>query len=59
VSSITNDGDEQVYNACLDMSSNTTTTGCSSIANAGTLTVNGANYAFSFSSLDNLTTSSH
>lgn len=57
VSSITNDMNQTVHNVCLDMSNNTSTTGCSAITSAGTMTINGTSHNFNFSSMSGLTTS--
>lgn len=59
ISGIANDPNQEVYNVCLDMDSNSSTTGCDAIEDAGSITVNGNSYTFSFNSFSTLTTSSH
>lgn len=57
ITGINNDMNQSAYNACLDMASNASTTGCTTISAPGALTLHGTSYNFNFSSMASLTTS--
>ncbi len=59
ISGITNGMNEKGFNSCLDMGTNTSTTGCTAITAPGTFSIGGSTYNFRFNSMASLTTSSY